>query len=198
MQVSSPPAPVHVQNGILMRLRRTALIAFAIPMCVCVCVCVCERERERDCVCVCVQFMSAHHTQVRVRVHLCEPHNSVLRQSTVWGSETRPRQVFKPTWQTFTSFSVWIPHLLSSLWCYTEPESAFTSQWLQQNLVHRGWLMCSDMFSVIYYVTQQAKTLLLHAEVRLTLWEENTATVHTIVCLALFIDMLEERQHTWA
>lgn len=65
MQVSSPLAPVHAQNGILMSLWRTALIAFAIPMCV----------YERDDVRECAVHEFALHTGARACIATRIAHN---------------------------------------------------------------------------------------------------------------------------
>lgn len=60
MQVSSPRAPVHSQNGILMSLWRAPLIAFAILMCVWKrwCARVCVVQDRCTCVCSCMNHMN--------------------------------------------------------------------------------------------------------------------------------------------
>ena len=64
------------------------------------------------CTSVCVHWV---HTSARACIPAWNTHYPVLRQSTPRRWEAWPRQVFSPTRQTFTSFSVWIWCLLLSV-----------------------------------------------------------------------------------
>lgn len=132
----------------------------------CICnsyVCMCKRRSA-------VHECSLHtHTGLRTCVpawttHTHTTHNLVLHQPTDGRSEIRSCQVFSPTWWNLhivfsldlTSPLVCLVVLICSVLHWAQISCRISVRAAKSST--QRWLMCSHMYNVIYYVTQQTKT----------------------------------------